>query len=83
MKQAIVTKFLGATDNKGSRIKATAYAVTITVEYKHELDAYENHRLSAMALAQKYGWDVKNDYFGGSMPTEDGYVFVAVEKKSK
>lgn len=81
MKQAIVTKFLGATNHTGSRIKATAYAGSITVGYKDELSNEENHSEAAKLLAKKYGWDTKNDYVGGSMPNECGYIFVAVNKE--
>jgi hypothetical protein len=42
MRQAIVTKFLGPTDHRGSRIKATAEAGSITVSWDHGLGVEEN-----------------------------------------
>ena len=56
MRQAITTKFLGPTDYRGSRIKATAQAGSVTVPYDHALGIDENHTEAALALARKYDW---------------------------
>jgi hypothetical protein len=54
--QAIETKYLGPTNHRGARIKATAQAGQITVPYDHALDFGENHIAAARAYAQRKGW---------------------------
>ena len=51
--QAIETRYLGPTNTRPGRIKATAWAGSATVEYNHELNTEDNHRAAAMALAAK------------------------------
>ncbi len=56
--QSITTKYLGATNSRGSRIKATsASGQSVTVPYDHGLDTNEMHHKAAKALAKKLGWD--------------------------
>jgi hypothetical protein len=74
MRQAIVTKYLGPTNFRGSRVKATASAGSVTVSWDHALDAESNHVAAAKALAVKYGW--RGEWTGGG--TENGYVFAEV-----
>lgn len=77
LRQAIVTKYLGPTDSRGARVKASAEAGSVSVPWDYELDAADNHIAAAEKYAQKYGWD--GAWFGGG--TKDGYVFVnAVEQ---
>jgi hypothetical protein len=79
MRQAIVTKFLGPTDHRGSRIKATAEAGSITVSWDHGLGVEENHLKAATALAWRFGWlDDGSKLHGGTLPSNDGYAFVMV-----
>jgi hypothetical protein len=70
--QAITTKFLAPTNNRGSRIKATAEAGSLTVSWDYGLDASANHEIVAQALADRYGWT--GELVGGA--TRTGYVFV-------
>lgn len=83
--QAIETRYLGPTNTRGGRIKASAYAGSITVPYDHELNADQNHYRAAMALAAKCGKHAEQ-YGGKSIWTHgewtqggnakgDGYVF--------
>jgi len=77
--QAIVTKYIGPTDTKGSRIKATCDAGSITIPYPHELSGEDVHAAAAMALVRKLGWDqhgYKPFWQCGSLPNQAGYVFV-------
>ncbi len=54
MRQAIVTKFLGPTNCRGSRVKATsASGHTLTVSWDHALDSDANHIAAAKALGQE------------------------------
>lgn len=75
MLQAIVTKYLGPTNSRGSRIKATAAAGSVTIGYRHSLNSDANHLEAAAALARKYGWTGR--YVGGGVPDGSGCVFVA------
>ena len=54
--QAIETRYLGPTNTKGARIKATAAAGRATVPYDYELDVPDAHRVAADALIAKMGW---------------------------
>jgi hypothetical protein len=49
--QAIVTKYIGPTNFRGSRIKATAAAGSITIPYEAALNPTQNHDAAALALA--------------------------------
>ena len=77
-RQAIVTKYLGATDFRGARVKATAYAGSVTVSWDDALNVEANHSRAAEALATKWGWTGK--WFGGSTPDDRGYCFVGVSR---
>lgn len=72
--QAITTKFLAPTNTKGSRVKATAAAGSVTVAWDYGKSTDENHRSAAQALAQKFGWIGK--YVGGGLPDGSGNVYV-------
>ncbi len=54
--QAIQTKYFGPTNHNGSRIKATAAAGSVTVDYDHALNVGDNHKAAAAALVAKLGW---------------------------
>jgi hypothetical protein len=89
--QAIVTKYMGPTNTRGGRIKATADAGSITIGYKSELNSEDNHRAAAVALCDKIDaeavarrkgaepgrryWDPA-ELIGGGMPNDSGYCFV-------
>ena len=78
MRQAISTKYLGATNYRGSRIKATsASGHSLTLEYDDALDV-ENHAKAAQALAIKLNWP--GPWYGGA--TKDGYCFVSALEPS-
>lgn len=75
--QAIETRYLGATNTKGGRIKATAWAGSVTVPYDHALDTAENHQAAADALIAKYEW--QGTFAQGGNAKGDGYYFVNVQ----
>lgn len=75
--QAIETRYLGPTNTKGGRVKATAWAGSVTVPYDHALDVQDNHRAAQLALRHKLGWQGK--FAQGGNVKGDGYVFVNVE----
>lgn len=68
--QAIETRYLGPTNTKGSRIKATAWAGSVTLPYNSELNVDQNHRAAAMALAAKCAEHAEQ--FGGTSIWTDG-----------
>ena len=79
--QAIVTKYLGATNTKPSRIKATsASGLSVTISYPHELTSDDAHKRAALALCQKYNWP--NELLGGGLSNSQE-VWVMIPKGYK
>lgn len=78
--QAITTRFLGPTNFRGSRVKATCQAGSLTVSWDHALDSEANHDVAARMLAEKLGWIAPHygRLVGGGLPDGRGncYVFV-------
>ena len=80
--QTIITKYLGPTNHRGSRIKArqsASYAGTpqsITIAWDYGLNVEQNHKAAATAFAEKMGWH--GNWAGGSGGGES-YVFVNVD----
>ena len=73
--QYIKTRYLQPTDNKGSRIKATASnGQTLTIPYDYALNEEPLHAKAALELAAHLGWSA--EYAAGA--GDDGYVFVPV-----
>lgn len=72
--QAIHTKYLCATNTRGSRIKATCAAGSIAIPYPHDKDGQSAHRVAAEALRVKLGW-TDLPLLGGCLPNGD-YCFV-------
>lgn len=74
----IRTKYLGPTNTKGSRIKASIGPDAVTLPYDHALSGSGNHKSAAHALATKLGlegsWARYTDHATG-----DGYVFVNLD----
>ena len=56
MFQAIQVKYLGPTNYRGSRYKATAAAGSITVGVDNALSIESNVIAAAQALCDKFGW---------------------------
>jgi len=74
LRQAIETKYLGPTNSRGSRIKASCAAGSITVSYDHAKDIAENHEAALCALRLKLDW-CKYSFSGGVL--KDGtYAWV-------
>ncbi len=79
-KVAIVTKFLGATNYKPSRVKATANGNTTTVGFHVGLneDMFDPYRRAAEALCKKMDW--KGDLIGGAVDNGEIFLFLPTEK---
>jgi len=74
MNEAIVTKYHGATDTRGSRVTATACGgVKVSIPYPHDLNGEAVHEAAALALMAKAG--LKGKLVAGFMPN-GGYVFI-------
>lgn len=82
IRQAIVTRVIAATTTRGTRIKATAEAGSVTIGYDEAGSTpEERHTAAAAALAEKLGWNNPDRYgpfIAGGMPDGKGYVFVEV-----
>jgi hypothetical protein len=63
---AIVTKYHGPTDTRGSRVSASVDGRRAVVAYDPALDAEENHRRAMAWLCRKNCWDAAR-FFGGSL----------------
>lgn len=74
MRQAIVTRYYGPTNTKGSRIIARAEAGWTAFPYDHALNSSDNHAAAARKLADKYEW--RGNWIGGAVPNGNGYVWI-------
>lgn len=71
--QTITVKYLGPTDTKGSRYKATSTSgISITIQKPYEHNAEHGATLAALQLAKKLNWS--GTLVGGC--NADTYVFV-------
>lgn len=71
--KAIITKYKGATNTRGSRIYASdSDNNRVSIPYPYELSGQAVYLEAAKALCVKMGWDTN---LLGSV-TKDGYVFV-------
>ncbi len=73
--QAIVTKFHGATNVRGSRMSATYDGGRVFMGYDSGLSPYGNHKAVAQKLCDKLGWEGR--YEGGGM-SDGRYAWVYV-----
>lgn len=87
--QAIITKYLPATNSRGSRVKATCSRGSITVSWEYDVDEHANHTLAAEKLCtkfaaedcKKYGTDPvfspwARKLVTGELPKGTGYAHV-------
>jgi hypothetical protein len=92
-KQAIKTKYLGATNSRGARVKATCEAGTLTQSWDYDLSPESNHESVRKALQLKLAKNRNGDIdylnhrlndpwlrpmVGGALPNNEGYAFVFV-----
>ena len=75
--QAIVTRYHGPTNTRGSRISATAAnGERIYLPYDDSLNSDDMHRKAAYALRDKMGWS--GEMVGGGL--QKGMCWVFLEK---
>ncbi len=77
MRQAITTRYLGPTNYRGSRVKATCQAGSITISWDDALNSEDNHSVAAYSLAAKLNWSGK--LIGGGLPDGRGNCYVFAE----
>ena len=78
--QAIVTKYIGPSNHRGSRIKAIAAAGSVTVPFEYGMsheEHEERHQVAAKALCAKFGWPW--DHISGTLP-DGSDVWVKVDR---
>lgn len=69
----IITKYIPATDTRGSRIMAKSGLKTASIPYPHELSGEECHKAAAVALCTRHGWPLEIQ--STDIPRRSGYVF--------
>ena len=67
MRQAIITKYHGPTNTKGSRIRAYCADGAVWWGYDDRYNSDQNHMLAVLALIKKLGW--KGWWTIGGTPT--------------
>ncbi len=78
--KAIKTKYLGPTNTRGIRVKATdCHGNNCTVEYNHEFDSEINHERAMATLCQKMNW--KGRMIGGGLKDCMVWVFLPQDTK--
>ena len=79
--QAITTKFLGATNTKPARIKATSGSgISVTVSYDYGNTEVKEHAQAVIALCKKLNWMDRGPFLMGG--TKDGYCAVFADSDS-
>ena len=82
-KIAILTKYLGPTNYRGSRVKAYTEVWHITISWNHALNTDENHAAAAVALCKQQGWDDESELLAAWTPTGRVFVFSGMTERSK
>ena len=81
--QAIHTKYIPASNTKGSRIKATSdNGHSVIVSRNDALNGHLVHfeAVKALVIKHKLAWDIENMCYGGSSDGK-GYTFVFCDSK--
>lgn len=77
MSQSIITKYLPATNTRGSRIKATSWMGSVTIPYPHQFSSTEAHQEAAQALLDRVHTEVKFRIVKSAvLPGDNGHVFI-------
>lgn len=85
-RQSITTVFLGPTDHRDPRVKATCEAGSVTVDWDDSLDMRENHAVAAAMLAVALEWATPENFparYAMGAVKGGGYVFVEIPTGGK
>ncbi len=79
--QAIVVKYLSPTNTRGSRLKVSAAAGSVTISYPYGVNQSDTARVAAEALCEKLGgpragWD-SSRLIEGTLPNGDAVLVFA------
>ncbi len=78
--RAVECKYIGPTNYRSSRIKASAgKGISVTIPYPYELSGEDVYKAAALALIEKMGWQAEGGIKGGY--TDAGMVFVSCNRK--
>lgn len=76
-RQSVSTKYIGPTNSRESRCKATASGgASLTIIWDDALNTEDNHRAAAAALIRKLAWGNPEYWIAAGGPKDDGHVFV-------
>lgn len=80
--QTIETKYIGPSNVRGSRVKAThtGGVKSVTLSWDDALDSESNHQQAAWCLMNRLDWH--GTMAGGESPSKRGMVWVFVDKYS-
>lgn len=78
--QAITTKFVGPSETRPARVRATntSRSAHVTINWKDELDGEGNHARAVESLLRKTDWQGLFPRWQGAHLDEDRMVFVPV-----
>lgn len=79
MSQAILVKYLGPTNSRGGRFKATCWSGSKTIPYDAGLNHEGNADAACLALLTKLGW--RNTYVVGQFANGDTLYIDAASRK--
>jgi len=74
MRQAIVTRYCGPSNSRGSRYAAIAWAGRVSRACDNAVSAGTNSALAARKLAEKFDWH--GVFIAGGMPDGQGRIYV-------
>lgn len=78
MNRAIITRYAGPTNTRGSRIIATAYGKRVTFPWDYAESVDDNHALAAVYAARKLGWNDGRAWVHHTATAPDGYSRIHV-----
>lgn len=86
MAQAIITKFVGPTDKRASRVSVKGWITSAMYKWDESLSVEENHAVAAGHYVYELNKERAGDFqwcivSGGSMPDSSGYAFIIDLKK--
>jgi hypothetical protein len=81
--QAILTKYLGPSNTRGSRIKAYAECgLSVTVPYPHQASGDRVHFAAVVAFCRRHkGWGPASFYHAGAI--KGGYAWVSLPNRPR
>lgn len=74
MTQAITTRYIGPANVRGTRVKASCNAGSLTMDWDHDLNHEGNHKAAAKALVAKLGWG--GTWAAGSLKSSGHWAWV-------